>query len=233
VVERIGVGLLAAAVNARLKKRVDRPLTREMKGFLVFGLIAGGAWFYFSQPAAPVVQAAPPPVALQPVSETDVPMQRNVSGPPAFEVNGYEVRALQAFAIKARVLSIEHYRTGREADLSPTDIAFGWGKMADPTIADKVSISQGGRWYHWRYSGKPPLPVREIETSSANMHLIPASREVARALSAVDKGQLVSLRGYLVEVRARDGWMWRSSLTREDTGNGSCELVFVQALDFH
>jgi hypothetical protein len=131
------------------------------------------------------------------------------------------------------VLSVEHYRTGREADLSPTDIAFGWGKMADPAIADKLSISQGGRWYHWRYSGKPPLPVREIETSSANMHLIPASREVAGALSAVDKGKIVSLRGYLVEVRARDGWMWRSSLTREDTGNGSCELVFVQALDTH
>jgi hypothetical protein len=204
-----------------------------MKGFLVFVLLAGGAWFYFSQPAAPVVQAAPPPVALQPVSETAAPVQRNASPAAVFEVNGYEVRALQAFAIKARALSVEHYRTGREADLSPTDIAFGWGRMADPAIYDQLSISQGGRWYHWRYSGKPPLPTREIETSSANMHLIPASREVARALSGVNKGQLVSLRGYLVEVRARDGWMWRSSLTREDTGNGSCELVFVQALELH
>lgn len=204
-----------------------------MKGFFLFALLAGGAWVYFSQPAAPVVQAAPPPVVLQPVSETETPVQRNAAVAAAFEVNGYEVRALQAFAIKARTLSVEHYRTGREADLSPTDIAFGWGRMADPAIYEQLSISQSGRWYHWRYSGKPPLPVREIETSSANMHLIPASREVARALSSVNKGQLVSLRGYLVEVRARDGWMWRSSLTREDTGNGSCELVFVQALDLH
>jgi hypothetical protein len=180
-----------------------------------------------------VVQAAPPPVAFQPVSETEAPVQRNPATTAVFEVNGYEVRALQAFAIKARALSVEHYRTGREADLSPTDIAFGWGRMADPAIYEQLSISQGGRWYHWRYSGKPPLPVREIETSSANMHLIPASREVARALSGVSKGELVSLRGYLVEVRARDGWTWRSSLTREDTGNGSCELVFVQALDLH
>jgi hypothetical protein len=204
-----------------------------MKRFLLVALLAGGAWFYFSQPAAPVVQAAPPPVALQPLSETQAPVQRNTATAAVFEVNGYEVRALQAFAIKARALSVAHYRTGREADLSPTDIALGWGRMADPAIYDRLSISQSGRWYHWRYSGKPPLPVHEIETSSANMHLIPANREVARALSGVSKGQLVSLRGYLVEVRARDGWMWRSSLTREDTGNGSCELVFVQALELH
>ncbi len=202
-----------------------------MKRLLLLALAAGAAWFYFTRTPAPVVLAAPPPVALQSASEATAPVQRNVSPPATFEVNGYEVRTLQAFAIKARVLSVEHYRTGREADLSPIDIAFGWGRMADPAFYDQLSISQGGRWYRWRYSGKPPLPVREIEASSANMHLIPASREVARALNAVDKGQIVSLRGYLVEARARDGWMWRSSLTREDTGNGSCELVFVQAVD--
>ena len=204
-----------------------------MKKLVVFLLLVGAAWFYWSRPSAPVVQAAPPAVSLQPVSETESPIQRNVSPPAAFEVDGYEVRTLQAFAIKARVLSVEHYRTGREADLSPTDIAFGWGRMADPAIGNQLSISQGGRWYHWRYSGKPPLPAREIETSSANMHLIPADREVARTLSSVDKGRIVSLRGYLVEARGRDGWMWRSSLTREDTGNGSCELIFVQAIDLH
>jgi hypothetical protein len=37
--------------------------------------------------------------------------------------------------------------------------------------------------------------------------------------------------GYLVEVRGRDGFRWRSSLTREDTGNGACELVWVEKLD--
>jgi hypothetical protein len=204
-----------------------------MKKLMVFLLASAAAWFYWAQPSAPVVQAAPPPVSLHPVSEAESPLQRNVNPPLAFEINGHEVRALQAFAMKARVLSVEHYRSGREADLSPTDIAFGWGRMADPAVSDKLSISQGGRWYHWRYSDKPPVPVREIETSSANMHLIPASREVARALASVDKGRIVSLRGYLVEARGRDGWMWRSSLTREDTGNGSCELVFVQALELH
>ena len=33
----------------------------------------------------------------------------------------------------------------------------------------------------------------------------------------------------LVEATSEDGWRWRSSLTREDTGARSCELVFVEA----
>jgi hypothetical protein len=204
-----------------------------MKRLLVIALIAGGAWLYLSQPAAPLVHRAPSDVALRPASEADAPLQRHPAAAAAFEVNGYEVKALQAFALKARVLSVEHYRSGREADLSPTDLALGWGRMADPAVSEKLSISQGGRWYHWRYSGAPPIPTREIEISSANMHMIPANGEVARVLRSVDKGRLVSLRGYLVEARARDGWSWRSSLTREDTGAGACELVFVQAIELH
>jgi hypothetical protein len=204
-----------------------------MKRLIVIALIAGGMWFYLSRPATPHVQTAPALVALRSVSETQAPLQRNPDSTAVFQVNGYELRPLQAFAIKARVLAVEHYRAGRESDLSPVDIAFGWGRMSDPAITGKLAISQSGRWYYWRYSGAPPLPPREIETSSANMHLIPADAEVARALRAADKGKIVSLRGYLVEARGRDGWSWRSSLTREDTGGGSCEVVFVQSIELH
>jgi hypothetical protein len=32
----------------------------------------------------------------------------------------------------------------------------------------------------------------------------------------------------LVEADGRDGWKWRSSLTRDDTGDGACELMWVE-----
>ena len=177
-----------------------------MKRLLMYSLITGSVWFYMSRPSPPVVEAGPPAVELQPSSEDDPPLQRDLESASVFQVNGYQLHTLQAFALKARVLSVEPYRIGREADLSPIDIAFGWGRMSDPTISDKLSISQSGRWYHWRYSDEPPIPRREIETSSANMHMIPASREVADALRAVKRGELVSLRGYLVEATTKGGW---------------------------
>ena len=60
------------------------------------------------------------------------------------------------------------------------------------------------------------------------MHMIPSSNQIARALKRVRRGQVVQLSGYLVKIEAPDGWQWRSSLSRKDTGNGSCEVIYVK-----
>ena len=48
------------------------------------------------------------------------------------------------------------------------------------------------------------------------------------ALDDVREGSIVELRGFLIEAQADDGWRWRSSLTRDDTGARACELLFVE-----
>jgi hypothetical protein len=146
-----------------------------------------------------------------------------------FQFKGYELQPLQDFAIDARVLASERYHVGRESDLSPLDLVLGWGPMSDSAVLDKIRISQSGRFYFWRVD-EFPIPRQDIERSSANMHMIPADDGIARQLKALKPGQAVRLEGWLVEVRAADGWRWRSSLTRDDTGGGSCELVFVREL---
>src|SRR5688572_1484204 len=115
-----------------------------MKRLIALALGAAAAWFHFAPLPAPFVAAAPPPVSLRPGSAEQPPLQRAPEAPATFEVNGYEVRALQAFALKARVLSVERYRTGREAELSPIDMALGWGRMADPAVSGQLEITQGG-----------------------------------------------------------------------------------------
>lgn len=142
---------------------------------------------------------------------------------------GYTVRALQTFDIEARVLSREVYRLDREADLAPVDLVLGWGRMSDSAVLEKIKISQGKRFYHWRV-GEFPIPREEIERSSANMHMIPANNAIAAELKRVKPGQLVQVEGWLVEAKSSDGWVWRSSLTRNDTGAGACELIYVKSL---
>lgn len=158
------------------------------------------------------------------------PMQQSLPGPVRFERDGHQVEALASFDITARVLGVARYSVDRAAQVSPVDFALGWGRMSDSAVLDRVEISQSGRFYYWRVRDFP-IPRREIESSSANMHMIPASDPVGAQLRAVRVGQIVRLRGYLVQVQGRDGWRWVSSLTREDTGAGACEVIWVESVE--
>ncbi|MEO7066467.1 MAG: hypothetical protein ABI114_06135 [Rhodanobacter sp.] len=134
------------------------------------------------------------------------------------------------FNITARVLSRKNYSTGDGADLVPLDLALGWGRMSDSTVLSNIEISQSGRFYYWHVKDFP-IPRREIETSSANMHMIPADAVVKRQLERVRSGQVVRLEGFLVDASRPGGWYWKTSMTRDDTGAGACELVYVESVD--
>ncbi len=70
-----------------------------------------------------------------------------------------------------------------------------------------------------------------IASHSANMHLIPANARVEATLRGLRSGNLVTLRGALVRAEGPNGFTWVSSLSRADTGDGACELVWVDAID--
>lgn len=170
-----------------------------------------------------------PPGVLAP----DVPQQIALGKKaPTFQKGRYQIKALAAFALEARVLSRENYYFDTAADLSPIDLTLGWGPMSDSQVLEHIEIRQRRRFYYWSVSTFP-IPRRDIETHSANMHLIPATREITDQLQAIRPGHIVSLRGYLVEVRRDDGWQQRSSLSREDIGDGACELIWVEAVKWY
>lgn len=159
----------------------------------------------------------------------DSPVQSPTRDAP-FAFRGYQVTPLADFAVRARVLSREDYSLGREADLSPLDLALGWKRMADPAVYGPLNIIQSGRWYRYSWRDQPPIAVQEIIESSANMHIIPATPAVERALKKVRQGGYIRITGKLVEVSHPSGWRWTSSLTRSDSGASSCELVFVESV---
>jgi hypothetical protein len=156
-----------------------------------------------------------------------VPRQEMIEGEIPFSHKGYLITPLAIFWVEARVLSTKRYRSGRESDLSPVDLALGWGPMSDEAVLKHIEIGQTSRFYFWR-TENIPVPPELIELSSANMHLIPARNDVARQVSRARRGSVIVIRGYLVQVDGRDGWQWRSSLTRTDTGAGACEIVWVE-----
>ncbi len=161
----------------------------------------------------------------------DAPRQVSLEwSAPALSAGDFEIRPVAHFQIEARVLGRRDYRRGTEAELSPTDLALGWGPMADPAVLDSIRIRQSGRFYYWSVD-EFPIPRRAIEQSSANMHMIPASAEIAHQLSRVRQDEVVFLEGLLVDIDRADGWRWRSSRTRNDTGPGACEIILITRLE--
>ena len=75
------------------------------------------------------------------------------------------------------------------------------------------------------------LSESDVNRHSANNHLIPADGEIKKEISKIRKGDIVEITGYLVSLKATnpegETYDWNSSLTRTDTGNGACELIYV------
>jgi len=162
----------------------------------------------------------------------NIPQQRNLASADAQNINGYQLTPLAKFSIEARVLASKSYSFGREATLSPVDLALGWGPMSDEAVLNKIDISQSNRFYFWHVDAFP-IPREEIETHSANMHMIPADGNIEQTLKSVRVGQVINIEGYLIEAKSADGWRWKSSLTRNDTGGGACEVMLVKSIYVH
>lgn len=155
------------------------------------------------------------------------PVQRKLSRGPVFERDNYRIQAVASYTVQARLLRRENYRFDREADLSPVDFALGWGPMSANPLLDQLTITQNNRFYWLRWQDQS-ISSNLVMHNSANTHIIPANRSVAKDVAAMRPGQIIELEGYLVNVNTADGWRWNTSLSRTDTGAGACELFWVE-----
>lgn len=137
------------------------------------------------------------------------------------------------YLVDGIVLSRKCYGSDWNAMLSPCDIALAWGKMVSTGLHRQCRWSQSGRWYYWRYDKDFPFDNNFVAKWSANTHVIPASENLKRALGKVSRGDTVRLEGWLVQLSGSDGkqsYYWNSSLSRDDQGDGSCEVLYLTAL---
>jgi len=194
-----------------------------VKSFGVFLAIAlaSVAYWYFHRPIT-----YPPGVLI--ASE---PEQIGIIGSvKPIDYHAFHLQPLAYFTIDARVLHRKIYRYDRPAALVPVDLALGWGPMSDQHVLDQLKISQSMRFYWYEYQRQPPIPKDQIISHSTNIHVIPSTTEIASRCKSLRTGSLVHLSGELVEATGPGIGTWRSSLSRTDTGNGACELMWVEKM---
>lgn len=162
----------------------------------------------------------------------DEPRQVNFTTPQGvIQKDGWSLQPLATFSVKARVLGIMRYEDGPTGALASYDLVLGWGPMSDTGVLERLNIRQSHRFYRWTYWGKPPVPEKDIISHSTNAHIIPSDDGVLQKLRSLREGSLIELAGVLVEATHPQAEKpWRSSLSRTDTGEGSCEIIYVRSL---
>jgi hypothetical protein len=188
---------------------------------LVFLLLLSGAvWLFMS--GRPITH--PPGVLVQ-----NPPAQKDIPAKGLGTVAGWHLTAVAEYHLRGRVLGSKRYYSDPASDLVPIDVAIGWNRMSDQAVLDQFSITMGNRFFFYEWSHQPAIPPDEIKVSAANNHVIAANSEVRRVIRGLRAGQILKMDGYLVNALGPEGRTWNSSLTREDTGNGACELFYVES----
>jgi hypothetical protein len=187
--------------------------------FLLY--IGWGAWNWFAE--RPVHQP-------DGVLAAEDPRQTDLAGGGKIQLGRWTLTDRAHYQITARLLARERYRFDALSDLIPEDLAFGWGPMSDNRNLRSIEISQSNRFYYWRVAAPSPLGKDSIIAHSANTHVIPQDPEVARQLSRLRPGQVVTLSGELVDAVRDDGRWIKTSMVRTDTGAGACEVMLVTAV---
>jgi hypothetical protein len=112
------------------------------------------------------------------------------------------------------------------------DVCVVWGEAVTNGSYRKVEFSSGEFTCSYSWSGALTPAFRPEKMS--NNHLIPADRAIARRIGAIRVGDQIRMTGLLVDYTVtKDGrhvFTRRTSLTRGDTGNGACEILYVTGL---
>lgn len=166
------------------------------------------------------------------------PVQTPASGGTSLTLSDYKINIdyLYSYKVDALVVHKHQYKGKSFGDLlSPADLALAWGDVAAKNDSIDFHWSQSDRWYYWRADSYSQLSavgtMQDVIRQSSNNHIIPADASVKNRLSEIRSGDRVKITGYLVNVTGvrsnGSNYYWKSSVTREDSGARSCEIIYA------
>jgi hypothetical protein len=196
--------------------------------------IIGAAALFFSG------RSLPSPSEAEPLVLRSAPLQSNVDGE-SFErsygdiVYAYTPRA--EYEISGIVVSLHHSDsfidiTHEYDPANALDLCLVWGENVASDAYRKVEYSHGDFTCFYRWWGEDPGFRGDL---MSNTHIVPKDDALLRLAKSVRVGDQITLKGKLVDYRTtfRDGreiGRRNTSMVREDTGNGACEILYLEDL---
>jgi hypothetical protein len=157
---------------------------------------------------------------------------------PITVAHGGALLPVARFETRGRVLNIERFKPYQSLvnwipGLRPAthDIGLGYGPMSDTINVERFDFAHEGVSHGLRAlfarprEAMSPQDFESLAPHITNVHVIPATDAVYSQLRRVKTGELVTLRGLLVDVRDADG---RVATTSTRAGDRDCEILWLQ-----
>lgn len=200
----------------------------------LIGCVAGAGYLSFREITLPDASA------IDPTIKESEPLQE-VGAPPAFTtiIEGYTYTLTPRATYEIGGLVVSQHRGDALVNLyhkadpgNIKDVCVVWGE--DITNGSYQKVRYRSEEFTCYYSWSRPLSPPFRPEKASNNHLIPADEAIAERIRAIRVGDQIRMRGLLVDYTVtRDGreiLTRRTSLTRNDTGNGACEILYVTDL---
>ncbi|NLR74011.1 hypothetical protein [Leeia aquatica] len=118
-------------------------------------------------------------------------------------------------------------------NLNLMDLCVVWGHNLKNGVFRKLDY-HNDQWTCWVSSGNGETWQQFDGSSLSNNHILTDQHSLARQLRKVRIGDQIRLQGYLADyttvVNGNPTFTRRSSTVRTDTGNGACEVFFVESM---
>lgn len=169
------------------------------------------------------------------------PIQEPLNKTPfPFEYRGhrYQIEPVAAYAISGLVVSrndissvFDAYHTKDSVDFR--DICLVWGSNVGSGVFRKFKFWSMPWSCHYQTDDRAALDSFN-ESQISNNHLLSADPAIRETISKMEIGDQVRLQGFLVNYWPLEAseLVRRTSTTRNDTGNGACEVLWVERAEF-
>lgn len=185
-----------------------------------------------------------PPAAGLSAELLEEPKQTKVNRKPVdTRVNGidYRIQPRYTYELNALVVSLHHSDTWWDYahkewndHINLMDLCVVWGENVRSGAYRGLSF-WNDQWT-CSFESRSPEAWKAFDiTGASNNHMVTDDPAIAKALRNVRIGDQIRVRGYLVDYTVFKGGQATgtrvSSEVRTDTGNGACEVLYVESLD--
>jgi hypothetical protein len=194
------------------------------------------AAFFVAIGAGWLAHRLPEPAQIMPEIKFE-PIQKEVSLAPIYRREPkaiYEIKPRFTYHLYGLVVATHNSKSWNDIShaswhdsLNEADICVVWGASAVSGVLNDLNFTHGDWTCYVKTDNSESWSKFHLNQMSNN-HILPATEKISKAIAVVEIGDQIEIDGYLSDYSINGSGERRTSITREDTGNGACEIIYAQ-----